>query len=157
MSNSQPPSTMAGTNLRDTPGCREFFAPWILDMGMQVVAHSEESVTLLLPNDGKLRHGGGVMCGQAMMAAADTATVITHALANLNDLNGTIQFNMVFLKPVAKFDLLVESRIVKASKTQVYSIVDFIRADKPGDIVAQATTIFARKANNGATIQQSKL
>jgi acyl-coenzyme A thioesterase PaaI-like protein len=78
-----------------------------------------------------------------LQAAGDTAMVL--ALAGLLGVTGTIQSSTTFLKPVTTFDLLVEARVVKASKSTVYGTVDFRRADKPDDLCAQTTTLFGRK------------
>ena len=78
-----------------------------------------------------------------MQAAADTAFVL--AVARIEGISGTLQSNMTFLKPVTDFDLNMEVRLVKVSKSQVYGTVDFVNARKDGDIVAQYTTVFGRK------------
>ena len=120
-----------------------FFAPWVRELQMQVTAVSESSLSCHLPNSDHLRHGFGWLCGQAMQAAADTAFVL--AVARIEGISGTLQSNMTFLKPVTDFDLNMEVRLVKVSKSQVYGTVDFVNARKDGDIVAQYTTVFGRK------------
>lgn len=52
------------------------FAPWVLDLGLTVDAVGEDRAVLRLPWSGRLAREGGGLSGQALMAAADTATVI---------------------------------------------------------------------------------
>src|SRR5690606_30515906 len=53
----------------------EYFAPWVQALGLVVENHDEGCVTLRLPQSDQLSRVGGMLCGQAMMAAADTAMV----------------------------------------------------------------------------------
>jgi acyl-coenzyme A thioesterase PaaI-like protein len=48
-------------------------APWVRSLALEPVSVNEEAATLRLPFSGAVRHSGGVICGQAFMAAADTA------------------------------------------------------------------------------------
>ena len=57
-----------------------YFAPWIQAMGLRVEAASADSVTLRLPCEPALAREGGMVCGQALMAVADTAMAL--ALVN---------------------------------------------------------------------------
>jgi hypothetical protein len=54
----------------------DLFAPWVQALGLKVESLDAESVTLRLPQDPQLSRVGGMLCGQAMMAAADTAMVL---------------------------------------------------------------------------------
>ena len=90
------------------------------------------------------------------MAAADTAMVI--ALTKYDGMLGTVQASIVFLKPVvAGVSLHLEAKVIKVSKTQAYGTVDFFREDKPGDVVAQVTCLFARDTGNGVAVQRPRL
>jgi acyl-coenzyme A thioesterase PaaI-like protein len=60
---------------------RDNFAPWVLDLGLTVEEAAERRVTLRLPWSHRLAREGGGMSGQALMAAADTATVIAISAA----------------------------------------------------------------------------
>src|SRR4051812_6547063 len=96
----------------------EYFAPWVQELGLRVEAFEEGSVTLRLPQSEALSRVGGMLCGQAMMAAADTAMVL--ALINHSGAFRpctTVQMNSSFLKPLSGQDALVQARIVRAGKT----------------------------------------
>src|SRR4051794_28326326 len=95
----------------------EYFAPWVHALGLAVDAFDSHSVTLRLPVNPALSRVGGMLCGQAMMAAADTAMV----LALINQFGEfrpctTVQMNSSFLKPLSNQDALVQARVVRAGK-----------------------------------------
>jgi len=76
----------------------EYFAPWVQELGLRAEAFDTDSVTLRLPQSPRLSRVGGMLCGQAMMAAADTAMV----LALINHFGEfrpctTVQMNTSFL------------------------------------------------------------
>jgi hypothetical protein len=54
----------------------DWFAPWVQDLGLVVESMADGEVTLRLPFDERLARIGGMVCGQALMAAADTAMVL---------------------------------------------------------------------------------
>jgi uncharacterized protein (TIGR00369 family) len=121
----------------------EYFAPWVQALGLRVESIEEGSVTLRLPQSDALSRVGGMLCGQAMMAAADTAMV----LALINQFGEfrpctTVQMNTSFLKPLAKQDALVQARIVRAGKTLAFGEID-IRGADDGKSACRATTTYA--------------
>ena len=79
----------------------EVAAPFVTQLGLKVVAASAEEVTLSMPVTPTLVHAGGVVCGQALMAAADTAMVValTAGLGGFRPMT-TVQLQTSFLKPV---------------------------------------------------------
>ena len=56
-------------------------APWVQALRLRVSACDSTSATLWLPCDASLVRVGGIICGQALMSAADTAMVIAIASA----------------------------------------------------------------------------
>lgn len=121
----------------------EYFAPWVQALGLRVEAFDGDSVTLRLPQDPSLSRVGGMLCGQAMMAAADTAMV----LALINQFGGfrpctTVQMNTSFLKPLSGQDALVQARIVRAGKALAFGEID-IRGAVDGKSACRASTTYA--------------
>ena len=118
----------------------EYFAPWVQALGLQVEAFDAGSVTLRLPQSEQLSRTGGMLCGQAMMAAADTAV----ALALVNQFGQfrpctTVQMNTVFLKPLSGQDALVQATIVRTGKSLAFGEID-IRGAQDGKSVCRAST-----------------
>jgi uncharacterized protein (TIGR00369 family) len=121
----------------------EYFAPWVQALGLQVEAFDGDSVTLRLPQNLQLSRVGDMLCGQAMMAAADTAMV----LALINQFGAfrpctTVQMNTSFLKPLSGQDALVQARIVRAGKTLAFGEID-IRGAADGKSACRASTTYA--------------
>jgi uncharacterized protein (TIGR00369 family) len=121
----------------------EYFAPWVQALGLQVEGFDLQSVTLRLPQNAQLSRVGGMLCGQAMMAAADTAMVL--ALINhFGEFRActTVQMNSSFLKPLSMQDALVEARVIRAGKSLAFGEID-IRGAADGKSVCRATTTYA--------------
>ena len=121
----------------------EYFAPWVQALGLQVESFDAESVILRLPQNAQLSRVGGMLCGQAMMAAADTAMV----LALMNQSGGfrpctTVQMNSSFLKPLSGQDALVQARVIRAGKALAFGEID-IRGAQDGKSVCRASTTYA--------------
>ena len=121
----------------------EYFAPWIQALHLQVHAFDLQSVTLRLPQNTALSRVGGMLCGQAMMGAADTAMV----LALINHFGEfkpctTVQMNSSFLKPLSNQDALIEARVVRAGKSLAFGEID-IRGADDGKSVSRFTTTYA--------------
>ncbi|WBX99981.1 PaaI family thioesterase [Ramlibacter tataouinensis] len=121
----------------------EYFAPWVQALGLKAEAFDADSVTLRLPQDAQLARTGGMLCGQAMMAAADTAMV----LALVNQFGEfrpctTVQMNSSFLRPLSGQDALVQARVVRAGKALAFGEID-IRGAQDGKSVCRASTTYA--------------
>src|SRR5262245_47024794 len=90
----------------------EIFAPWVQDLGLLVEqidarkppgasADWQPGAILRLPFTSKLCRDGGVVCGQALMATADTAMMIACAAAwNGYHPMTAVDQTMHFLRPV---------------------------------------------------------
>jgi len=120
-----------------------YFAPWVQALGLEVEGFDAESVTLRLPQSDQLSRVGGMLCGQAMMAAADTAMV----LALVNHFGAfrpctTVQMSTSFLKPLSGQDALVQARVVRAGKAMVFGEID-IRGAEDGKSACRASTTYA--------------
>lgn len=121
----------------------EYFAPWVQAMQMRVESADDEKVVLHLPLGDALTRHGGMLCGQAMMAAADTAM----ALALIRHFGAfrpctTVQMNSSFLRPLSGQDALVEARVLRAGKSLVFGEID-VRGASDGRSACRATATFA--------------
>lgn len=120
-----------------------FFAPWVQALDLRAEAFDADSVTLRLPVTPQLARTGGILCGQAMMAAADTAMV----LAVVNHFGAfrpctTVQLTTSFLRPLAGQDALVQARVLRAGKSLAFGEID-IRGADDGKSVCRASTTYA--------------
>ncbi|QES52150.1 thioesterase [Streptomyces venezuelae] len=119
------------------------FAPWVLDLGLTVRETGPQHAVLRLPWSDRLARDGGGLSGQAMMAAADTATVIAISAAR----GGygpmtTVQQSTSFQRPVVGVDLLIDVRITKLGKRMAFADVTLTPegAEEPA---AKASTVYA--------------
>ena len=121
----------------------EYFAPWVQALNLRVESFAEGSVTLRLPHSGQLSRVGGMLCGQAMLAAADTAMVL--ALINyFGEFRPctTVQLSSSFLKPLSNQDALIEARVIRAGKALAFGEID-VRGADDGKSVSRASTTYA--------------
>jgi uncharacterized protein (TIGR00369 family) len=121
----------------------EYFAPWVQALGLRVEDFDADSVTLRLPQQAQLSRVGGMLCGQAMMAAADTAMVL--ALINHSGAFRpctTVQMNTSFLKPLSGQDALVQARVLRSGKALAFGEID-IRGAEDGKSACRASTTYA--------------
>ena len=121
----------------------EYFAPWVQALGLKVEAVGAASVTLRLPASAQLSRVGGMVCGQAMMAAADTAMVLA-LIRHFGEFRPctTVQLNSSFLKPLSGQDALVEAQVLRAGKTMAFGEID-LRGASDGKSVCRSTTTYA--------------
>lgn len=121
----------------------DWFAPWVQDLGLVVESMTAGTVTLRLPFDERLARIGGMVCGQALMAAADTAMVlaIVTRLGTRRPMT-TVQLNTSFLKPLAGQDARVTASVVRAGKSLVFGEIDIV-AVGDGKSVCRASTTYA--------------
>jgi acyl-coenzyme A thioesterase PaaI-like protein len=121
----------------------DYFAPWVQALNLQVVSADNHSVVLRLPYSAQLSRVGDMLCGQAMMAAADTAMV----LALIRHFGGfrpctTVQLSSSFLKPLSKQDALIEARVLRAGKSLAFGEID-LRGAEDGKTASRFTTTYA--------------
>ena len=120
------------------------FAPWVRELDLRVLEARAGEVTLALPVTDKHVHEGGVLCGQTMMAACDTAMV----LAVMTKLGGfkpmtTVQLQTSFLRPVSGGSgaVRVVARVLRMGKCLVFGEMQVISA--ADELAAHATCTYA--------------
>ncbi|MEU6725357.1 PaaI family thioesterase [Nonomuraea wenchangensis] len=122
---------------------RDNFAPWIQRLGLRVEEAGERRTVLRLPWSDELAREGGGLSGQAMMAAADTATALAVCAARGGFVPmTTVQQSTTFQRPVSGRDVLVDVRITKLGRTLAFAEVT-LTAEGATDPAAQATTVYA--------------
>lgn len=119
------------------------FAPWVLDLGLSVVEAGELHAVLRLPWSDRLAREGGGISGQALMAAADTATVIAVSSARGAFIPmTTVQQSSTFQRAVMGADVLVDARITKLGKRMAFADIT-MTAEGSEDVAARASTVYA--------------
>ena len=128
--------------LRET--LRTVVAPWVAELELQLDEARLGEVVLTLPVTPKHVHGGGVLCGQTMMAAADTAMILavcTH-LGGFRPMT-TVQLQTSFLRAVRgdAGQARVLARVLRMGRKLVFGEVQI--SDPAGELAAHATTTYA--------------
>lgn len=143
MSAPDPMASLADADmLRDA--LARVFAPWVRELDLRLLDARAGEVTLALPVTSRHVHEGGVLCGQTMMAAADTAMV----LAVMTRLGGfkpmtTVQLQTSFLRQVAGTSgaARVVARVLKLGRTLAFGEIQIWNADD--ELAAHVTTTYA--------------
>jgi uncharacterized protein (TIGR00369 family) len=99
----------------------ENFAPWVLALGIRAEATAAGAATLRIPFSDQLCRVGGIMCGQALLAGADTAMVIAIAAAS----GGfrpctTVDLTINYMRPITKADAMLEAKVMRLGKTLAF-------------------------------------
>ncbi len=119
-------------------------ARYVKQLGLRVEEVSPGRVVLSLPVTPDLVHGGGVLCGQAIMSAADTAMLLA-MIAQLGEFRPmtTVQMQTSFLRPVPQDagSVTIVATVLRLGKTLSYGEIAFTTAD--GKLAAHATATYA--------------
>jgi uncharacterized protein (TIGR00369 family) len=123
---------------------RDVFAPWVQQLELRVLQARPGEVVLALPVTPRHVHAGQVLCGQTLMAAADTAMV----LAVMTQLGRfapmtTVQLQTSFLRPVPATagELRVVAQVLRMGRTMAFGDIRLSTPD--GVLAAHATTTYA--------------
>jgi uncharacterized protein (TIGR00369 family) len=123
---------------------KDNFAPWVLDLGLAVESVDTAGVAVVrLPWSARLARQGGGLSGQAMMAAADTATVLAVSAARGGFVPmTTVQQSISFQRPVQDADVLITATVSKLGRTLAFVDIE-LTVDGASDPAAKATTVYA--------------
>ena len=130
----------------------EVFAPWVRDLELSVSSIEcvpppgastdwQPGVILRMAFSERLCRAGGIVCGQALMALADTAMVIAILAANRGFRPmTTVDQTTHFLKAVTSSDVLADARVVRLGRTMSFGRVTLLSAadSKPVAMVSSA-------------------
>jgi uncharacterized protein (TIGR00369 family) len=130
----------------------DVLAPWVQDLGLSVEglecdpppdAESgwQPGAILRLPFSERLCRAGGIVCGQALMAFADTAMVLANLAANRGYRPmTTVDQTTHFMRAVTASDVLADARVVRLGRTMSFGRVTLASAAdrKPVAMVSSA-------------------
>jgi uncharacterized protein (TIGR00369 family) len=121
----------------------ELFAPWVQQLDLRVLRLGAGEAELLLPFSARLCRVGGTICGQSLMAAADTSMVLAIAsgLGEFRPMT-TVTQTTSFMRAVAESDVRILARVRKPGRTLSFGEVELSSA-ADGRLAAQVTTTYA--------------
>jgi len=130
----------------------EVFAPWVQELGLSISGIEyapppgaaddwQPGAILRMAFSERLCRHGGVVCGQALMALADTAMVIAMVAANRGYRPmTTVDQTTHFMRAATRSDVLADARVVRLGRTMSFGRVTLSSAsdNKPVAIVSSA-------------------
>lgn len=121
----------------------DVFAPWVQDLGLEVISVDGGTAVLRLPFSDRLCRDGGVVCGQALMAVADTAMAIAVAGAS----GGyrpmtTVDQTTHFLKPASNAGVIATTTVIRLGRTMAFGRIE-LASEADGKPVAVVQTAYA--------------
>ena len=131
---------------------REVIAPWVQDLGLSIAslecdpppgaaADWQPGAILRMAFSERLCRNGGIVCGQALMALADTAMVIAiqAAIRGFRPMT-TVDQTTHFIRAVTSSDVLADARVVRTGRTMSFGRVTLSSAtdNKPVAMVSSA-------------------
>ena len=120
----------------------EVFAPWVRDLNLSIegldftpppggTADWQPGAILRMPFSERLCRNGGIVCGQALMAFADTAMVLANLAANRGYRPmTTVDQTTHFMRAVTASDVLADARVVRMGRTMSFGRVTLFGASR---------------------------
>lgn len=119
------------------------FAPWIVEIGLRPVGFDATGGDFVLPENPRLVHVGGVICGQATASAADTCAVVTlAAMAGRFRKCTTVDLTTHFIRPLKPGDVDIRVEVLQNGRRMAYTRVE-MRAAGDTRTAVTATSAFA--------------
>ena len=129
----------------------DVFADWVKDLNLSIEgidadppadsANWQPGALLRMPFSERLCRNGGMVCGQALMAFADTAMVIANLAANRGYRPmTTVDQTTHFMRAVMSSDVLADARVIRRGRTMSFGRVTLLSAadNKPVAMVSSA-------------------
>jgi uncharacterized protein (TIGR00369 family) len=130
----------------------EVFAPWVQDLNLSIEGFDftpppggstdwQPGAIVRMPFSERLCRNGGIVCGQALMAFADTAMVLANLAANRSFRPmTTVDQTTHFMRAVTASDVLADARVVRLGRTMSFGRVTLTSAtdNKPVAMVSSA-------------------
>ena len=119
------------------------FPPWVNDLGIRVEHSEANRVVLRLPAAKAIERVGGIVCGQALMAFADTAMIVA-TVSHLGEFLpvATVSQTTNFLSGAGDGDVIADVRLTKTGRSLVFAEVD-MTCGEPAYPVARISGVVA--------------
>lgn len=119
-------------------------APFVRSLDLQVLECNERSTSMRMPITPALVHGGGMLSGQSVLAAVDTAMVVALSVAHgALKPTTTVQLQTSFLRPIPgdTTEVRLVCHILRSGRTLAFGEIEVFTPD--GKLAAHATTTYA--------------
>jgi uncharacterized protein (TIGR00369 family) len=119
---------------------RKMMSPWISALELDVESVSAEAVTLRLPFSAALRHAGGMIGPQVLMAAGETAMVLAIAALTGAEAPAAASIAFGFVRSVREGDLLVTGHVMRRTGQLLFG--EIVVRDAHGEMIVHATATY---------------
>ena len=119
-------------------------APWIQDLDLQVNSISDLRCKFTLNYSEKLVRAGNIICGQAIVSAADTAMIVAviSAIGEYQEIT-TVDISCKYLRPLLRGGGSVETEILKLGKRLVVGRI-IVNDNESNKLAAEISCTYAR-------------
>ena len=120
------------------------FAPWVLDLDLQVLETSDAQVLCRMPLTDRLARVGGIVSGQALAAMADTAMILAgSASRGAFTPFATTNLDTQFLRPGTGPAILCKAEVVRAGRALTFTKATLTAEDSGKPVATATATLFA--------------
>lgn len=121
----------------------EVFAPWIQALALECESVFDQGAVVRMPVTEQLSREGGTVCGQALMALADTVAVLAvcSASGKYRPMT-TVSQSIDLLRPLANDDAIARATVTRLGRGMAFIRVD-ISASSTAKPVASAQLCYA--------------
>ena len=119
-------------------------ASWIQDLGIKVINIGKTYCEFSLDHNQKLVRSGGIVCGQAIVSAADTVMIVavTAALGSYEQIT-TVDISCKFLRPLLNYGAKIHTEMIKVGKRLVVGRI-IVKDNKSKKLAAEISCTYAR-------------
>ncbi len=119
------------------------FAPWVQQLNIKPLEIVDYGALFLVPQNPELTRIGGIVCGQALSAIADTVGVLTLIAHNQDDrIMTTVDMTTHFMRPVMAGEISASVHILSNGRRMATTRIEFRQKTSP-KICASATCAYA--------------
>ena len=122
----------------------ENFAPWVLDLGLEVVETGADHVLTRMPLTDRLARIGGIVSGQALAAMADTSMGLAGSSARgVFTPFATTNLDTQFLRPGSGSAILCRATVVRQGKALTFARAEMTAEDSGKPVATATATLYA--------------
>ncbi len=118
------------------------FSEWVTDLKLSFDEVDAEGVLMRMPFSPRLCRAGGIVCGQAFMALADTAAIFgLWAVASEVRPCTTVDLSIQMMRPVSDADVLARTKVLRLGRTMAFLDVVLTADGDPRPAVHASVTL----------------
>ena len=119
------------------------FSPWVLELDLALEEVGPERTVMRMPFSPRLCRAGGIVCGQAFMALADTIAIFAMwGVAGEPRPCTTVDASVQMMRPVSDADVVAEATVLRLGRSMAFVSV-LLRADGDARPAVNATITLA--------------